>query len=173
MSASASRSNLADIYSQSEIGRFVAIRGKKGDVARATLHTVSNIGISKDNAMKLAMIMKRDYAKKVVGIYPQVVKYHPHCQGALLSLVINRGDGLTGSTSLQTARRSEMKNIQTSFANGTPEEIPQLLRSMKPLWDESLKDSRFIKNYPGLVIRRENEAVFFERGLTCTCFANK
>ncbi|MDR1463300.1 MAG: pesticin C-terminus-like muramidase [Azoarcus sp.] len=168
------RNNLSGIYAQSEIDRFVTVRGKRGDDARTELNTVNNISISRDNAMRLAMIMKRDYAKKVVAVYPQVVKYHPHCQGAMLSLVINRGNALTASTTLAIARRKEMKDIQTSFANGMPEEIPQLLRNMKVLWTPELPNNpRFITAYAGLVTRREKEAVFFERGLTCICFSEK
>ena len=80
--------------------------------------------------------------------YPGVV------QGALLSLVFNRG------TSLQGGRREEMRKIRELLATGstkeqTLEEIATQFR--KILW--------IGKGLDGLVIRREREARWVESAI--------
>ena len=71
--------------------------------------------------------------------------------------VDNRGASLSSRDS-----RREMREIQENLAADTPEKVPQRLRSMKRLWEG--------KGLAGLLIRREQEAVFFERGLECDCW---
>ncbi len=46
------------------------------------------------------------YAESMVSIYPEILNYHSHCQGVLLSLVYNRGGSMKGGS------RREMKDIQ-------------------------------------------------------------
>ncbi|VEH68006.1 Uncharacterised protein [Rodentibacter pneumotropicus] len=117
---------------------------------------LSDITITKENAKKLAVIVKNRYAESVVSIYPEILKYHPHCQGVLLSLVYNRGISLEGTS------RKEMKDIQNVLKKGNANEIPSLLRSMKRLWTTSQNR--------GVAIRREEEAKWFEKGVKCDCF---
>ena len=117
---------------------------------------MSDITITKENAKRLAIVVKRRYAESVVSIYPEILKYHPHCQGSLLSLVYNRGSSLKGSS------RQEMKDIQKSLEEDNASVVPSLIRSMKRLWNSS--------SNRGLVTRRENEAKWFEKGVKCDCF---
>jgi hypothetical protein len=154
---------LAGLYSPGEIEILKISLGKKGAEARAHLATVRHIAINKDNALKLAVIMKKRYAQQIVDIYPEVINLHPDCQGALLSLVINRGNALSGTTPAKTAARLEMKQIQEDFINDKIEMIPSRLRDMTRLWrDDSTRR--------GVAIRREKEADFFEGALTCKCW---
>jgi hypothetical protein len=154
---------LAGLYAPGEIEILKTSLGKKGAEARAHLATVRHIAINKDNALKLAVIMKKRYAQQVVDIYPEVINLHPDCQGALLSLVINRGNALSGTTPAKTAARLEMKQIQEDFINDKIEMIPSRLRDMTRLWrDDSTRR--------GVAIRREKEADFFEDALTCKCW---
>lgn len=91
--------------------------------------------------------MKARYAQLVVDVYPSIVELHPHCQGAVLSLVINRGNSFTKPS---VESRLEMREIAEALLEGAPEKIPSRLRSMKRLWE----------GRPGLnelVIRRERE----------------
>jgi GH24 family phage-related lysozyme (muramidase) len=86
-----------------------------------------------------------------MDVYPGVV------QGALLSLVFNRG------TSLQGGRREEMRKIRELLATGstkeqTLEEIATQFRKMKSLW--------IGKGLDGLVIRREREARWVESAMS-------
>ena len=77
-------------------------------------------------------------------------------QGALLSLVFNRG------TSLEGGRREEMRKIRDLLASNASqsqilEEIATQLRKMKSLW--------IGKGLDGLVIRREKEARWVESAI--------
>ncbi|WIE50473.1 pesticin C-terminus-like muramidase [Pseudomonas sp. GM17] len=155
--------DLEGLYTADEITSLKGALGKKGQDARDYVHNVSSISISKDNALKLALIMKKRYAQQVVDVYPQAINLHPDCQGALLSLVINRGNALSGTTPAKAEKRLEMKQIKEDFDAGKPELIPSRFRSMKRLWENNSSTS-------GLVTRREKEAVFFEEALKCNCW---
>ena len=74
--------------------------------AQALVNSLSDIIINKDKAYQMVMIVKKRYAEDTLKVYPDILKYHPHCQGAILSLVYNRYIGLKGD------RRKEMKEIQ-------------------------------------------------------------
>ncbi|EKM0378343.1 hypothetical protein PTT41_004070 [Cronobacter turicensis] len=100
------------------------------------------------------MKMKAKYAQIVVDTYPKVLSTHPHCQGALLSLVINRGASFTNPS---IASRIEMKNMQTDFIKDYLVDVPAQIRSMKKLWVG--------KGLDGLINRREGEVRLFEEGL--------
>lgn len=154
---------LRGIYSAHEIEELKGALGKKGQDARDFVHNVSSISISRDNALKLAVIMKKRYAQQVVDVYPKAVDLHPDCQGVLLSLVVNRGNALSGSTPAKAEKRLEMKQIKEDFDSGKPELIPSRLRSMKRLWENNPATV-------GVATRREKEAVFFEEALKCNCW---
>lgn len=154
---------LKDLYTADEIESLKGALGKKGQDARDYVHNVSSISISKDNALKLAVIMKKRYAQQVVDVYPKAINLHPDCQGVLLSLVVNRGNALTGNTPAKAQKRIEMKQIKEDFDSGKPELIPSRLRSMKRLWENDPQTA-------GVATRREKEAVFFEEALKCNCW---
>ncbi|MNQ24040.1 hypothetical protein D3C85_372210 [compost metagenome] len=138
------------------------VLGKKGAAARSHLSQVRHIAISKEHALKLAIIMKKRYAQQVVDIYPESMTLHPDCQGALLSLVINRGKALTHRNPENTSR-IEMKQIQDDLKNKENHLIPSRLRSMKRLWENNPAQR-------GVAIRREKEAIYFEDALKCNCW---
>ncbi|EDO25688.1 predicted protein [Nematostella vectensis] len=153
---------LSDLYTASEIESLKTALGKKGANARNHLSQVSNIAINKENALKLAVIMKKRYAQQVVDIYPSSINLHPDCQGALLSLVINRGKALTHRDPENTSRL-EMKQISEDLEANNIHLIPSRLRSMKRLWENNPAQR-------GVATRRENEAVYFEEALECSCW---
>jgi hypothetical protein len=142
-------------YTSSQIQRLLKAQGKRGLAAQALVNSLSDIIINKDKAYQMVMIVKKRYAEDTLKVYPDILKYHPHCQGAILSLVYNRYIGLKGD------RRKEMKEIQDDLKkNG--KKVPLFLRSMKRLW--TTKANR------GLQARREDEAKIFEKGLKCECY---
>jgi GH24 family phage-related lysozyme (muramidase) len=153
-SAATVRNELAGLYTLDETDRLVAVTGKTGNTARAALPHVADIGISQENAAYLALITFGRYAEHTVDIYPQVMKFHPHCQGALLSLVINRGASFIAPS---VDSRREMREIRQDFVDGRPENIPGRLESMKRLWQHS--------GQGGLLKRRDGEAALFRKGL--------
>lgn len=150
---------LAGIYTPAEISILKTAQGKKGADARSHLSHVSHIAISQENAMKLAAVMKKRYAQQVVDVYPQAVNLHPDCQGALLSLVINRGNSFTRPS---VESRKEMAEIREDLDSGNIHLIPGRIRSMKRLWTDSTNR--------GVAIRRDREADFFEGSVECTCW---
>lgn len=86
--------DLAKFYTKDQIERLMIAQGKKGNNAHNLIQKLSDITITKDNALKLAIVLKTRYANQVLSIYPETLTLHPHCQGVLLSLVFNRGPGL-------------------------------------------------------------------------------
>ncbi|WP_286389224.1 pesticin C-terminus-like muramidase [Acinetobacter indicus] len=149
------KKDLASYYTLGQIQRLLKAQGKKGIAAQKLVDSLSDIIITKDKAYQMVMIVKKRYAENTLKVYPDILKYHPHCQGAILSLVYNRYIGLKGD------RRREMKEIQDDLkSNG--KKVPSLLRSMKRLW--TTKANR------GLQARREEEAKIFEKGLKCECY---
>jgi hypothetical protein len=85
---------------------------------------------------------------------PNLDRLHPHCYGALLSLVFNRGTPFRNPD----LRYAEMREICRLMERGTPDTlagIPAQLRSMKRIWGEG----------SSLAKRREGEAQLFELGL--------
>ncbi|MDH1263851.1 hypothetical protein [Pseudomonas sp. GD03944] len=150
---------LSDIYTPAEISILKTAQGLKGAAARNHLSHVMHISISQDNAMKLAVTMKKRYAQQVVDVYPQAINLHPDCQGALLSLVINRGNSFTRPS---VESRKEMTEIRDDFDLGNIHLIPGRIRSMKRLWTDATNR--------GVAIRREREAVYFESSMECKCW---
>ncbi len=156
-SAAQIRKDLGTYYSSEDVDKFVAVAGLKKSDAKDKLPTVSTISISKDDALNLAFDLKKRYADNVVDIYPESIKLHPHCQGALLSLIFNRGHN-----NIHTATRRELGEIQDALKAGEYEKIPASIRSMKRVWEG--------KNLGGLLKRRDREADLFEEGLKCDCW---
>lgn len=154
------RRDLKDIYSPQVLERLIGVVGKKGDDARDVVGSVSDIKISKDLALNLASNMKARYAQLMVDVYPSIVELHPHCQGAILSLVVNRGNSFTRPDVLS---RVEMKQIADDLEASHPDKVPLRLRAMKRLWQGKA-------SLRGLILRREEEAKLFERGLKCNCW---
>ncbi|SPL69679.1 pesticin C-terminus-like muramidase [Acinetobacter stercoris] len=160
-SAAQIRKDLSPYYTAEQIDRLVSVaQGKKGAAARNVLPKISNITITKDKATEMIVSVKKRYANQVVDIYPEVLELHPHCQGALLDLIYNRGNGLKDMPKQLT--RSHMREIRDAFKAGTPEKIPDILRNMSKLWVG--------KGLNGLVNRRKDEATWFEKGLKCDCY---
>lgn len=146
---------LSGYFTTSQIARLEKAIGLTGSDALAIIPSLSDITISKEDAVSLAMKMKSKYAQIVVDTYPEVLTTHPHCQGAMLSLVINRG---TSFNKPSVESRVEMKNIHDDFVSGNLSDIPNQFRSMKRLWVG--------KGLDGLIVRREDEAKLFEEGLS-------
>lgn len=84
------------------------------------------------------------FARLTRSTYPEIEKLPADTQAALLSLVFNRGNKLTGDS------RKEMASIQPLVKNGDLKGIADQIRAMKRLWNKA--------TLPGLHIRRDKEA---------------
>lgn len=84
------------------------------------------------------------YFAMTKAIYPQLETLNEDTQGALVSMVYNRGAKIEGDS------RKEMKAIVDLVAKQDYEGIAHQIESSKRLWEH--------KNLDGLVLRREAEA---------------
>ena len=89
------------------------------------------------------------FGKMTDGAFPGITRTHGHVQGAMLSIVFNRGASLSGSS------RREMLAIRGHLQAGRVKRVPGEIRSMKRLWVG--------KGLDGLLRRREAEARLIER----------
>lgn len=133
--------------SAGDIQLLQSVAGKTGQAAKAILHTVQSVKVNFDTAIKVFYHSNLpDFAKKTKKTFPGVEKLPPDAQGALMSLVYNRGTALEGDS------RREMKAIVPLVASGNLAGIATQLRAMKRLWPQ----------FKGLRDRREKEAVLVE-----------
>ena len=154
------RSDFDGFFAEDEITRLLTALGKQGDAARKFIPSLSDIKISEPKALEMAKRVKKRYAQFTVDAFPGTTKLHPHCQGALLSLVYNRGAQLEDKPGQKS--RAHMRNIRAAIENKNLPEVAVQLRAMKVLWEGTGND--------GLLKRREKEAVLFEKGMTCDCW---
>ncbi len=143
--------------SKEQLDRLKQAVGKSGPAAAQMCRQFEDIKISAEAADDVF------YRCSVPKYYQQTLETFPHMdafpgvvQGALLSLVFNRG------TSLEGGRREEMRRIRDLLASGSPkrqtlEEIAGQFRKMKSIWAG--------KGLDGLVIRREKEARWVESAI--------
>lgn len=136
--------------SQADLQTLLTVAGKKGDVCKGLIPSVKGIKIPYDKAYSVFyQSTLPSFAGQTRKAYPGVEKLPPDAQGALLSLVYNRGAAIDA-----TDRRKEMKAIVELVKNGNVKAIGAQIRSMKRLWDP--------KKQKGLIVRREQEAVLAE-----------
>ncbi|AYY97214.1 lytic transglycosylase domain-containing protein [Burkholderia multivorans] len=154
------RSDFDGFFTEDEITRLLTALGKRGDEARKFIPSLTDIKISEPKALEMAKRVKKRYAQFTVDAFPGTAKLHPHCQGALLSLVYNRGAQLEDKPGQKS--RAHMRNIRAAIENKNLPEVAVQLRAMKVLWEGTGND--------GLLKRREKEAVLFEKGMTCDCW---
>ena len=157
------RKDLAQFYTPAQIERLVKVQGLKGTVAQNATAGIQDIKISKDTSIQMALFVKKRYSQWAVDIYPELLNLHPHCQGALLSLVFNRGKGLQDPPpGKKGLTRKHMRQISEALKSGKIETIPDTLRDMAHLWEGG--------SAPGLPPRRRGEADWFEKGMKCDCY---
>ncbi len=123
--------------------------GKRGIAAKNRAVQFQDIVIMKDDAETIFVNRNLPlYAFKTEMAFPGIDRLPPDAQGALVSLVFNRGASMEGD------RRSEMRAIRDAVPQGDLREIANQLRSMKRLWAN--------KGLDGLLRRREAEAELVE-----------
>ena len=151
-----SKQELADAWgatlSPAQLSLLQSTCGKKGVGCKDLIPGLKSIKIGYDTAVKIFYQHTLPAcARDVKRTYPGIEKLPPDTQGAILSLIYNRGPLIN-----DTDRRKEMKALKTIIAAGDLNDIAAQLRSMKRLWDP--------KKQKGLITRRENEALLAENG---------
>lgn len=145
------RSDWGDCLSAGDCDALVAVIGLKGADAKARAAAVKAIIIKRADADRV--FMERSIPKaqmETAAAFPGVEKLPADAQGALVSLVYNRGGGMGVQGKPSWDGRREMRAIRDAVARGDLQEIAAQLRSMKRLWEG--------KGLDGLVKRRDAEA---------------
>ncbi len=132
-----------------ELARLKAVVGMTGIAAknRATLFADIRIAVAAAESVFFNRTIPL-HALRTEQALPGVTDLPDDAQGALLSLVFNRGTSMVGD------RRREMLAIRNAVPRKDLREMAVQLRSMKRLWVG--------KNLDGLIRRREAEARLVE-----------
>jgi GH24 family phage-related lysozyme (muramidase) len=150
------RNAFQGIASESEITAMQSVSGLKGKKAYYNgLPKVRNsIRFTYEQAEE---VFKRDslprFTKQTADAFALTkTRLHPHSNGALTSLVFNRGPSLAN-----TDQRKEMRWIKHNISIKREDKVPSDIRSMKRLWSYT--------KLKGLHLRRDAEAKLFQEGL--------
>lgn len=129
-----------------DVDALLRVCGLTGTAARDRLPDVAHVRVPLATAREVfaASTLPR-FARLVREAYPGAEALPPDAQGALLSLVYNRGASLDDSD-----RRREMRTIRDWVAAGDLPGIADQLLAMKRLWDPA--------RLGGLHRRRDDEA---------------
>ncbi len=142
------------IASPSEVRTLQGVAGLKGREAYYACRRIRHsVYISYPDALKVfrEVTIPRYAGKTAKAFNLAKGRLHSHSNGALVSLVFNRGGSMKGK------RRMEMRWIRHNLATKHDERVPGDIRHMKRLWS--------YRNLKGLHLRRDAEARMFERGI--------
>ena len=143
-----------DYVTDEELQLLMNASGKKGQSASNYARSIRNrVDISWDAAKAVfeEETIPR-YSKLALAAFPDLDMAHPHIQGAILSIVFNRGSKVDNSD-----RRREMKAIKHLIKNKRYDLIPDEIKNMKRLWRG--------KGLDGLLKRRDAEAALVKKAL--------
>lgn len=132
--------------SDNDVDALLGTQGVKGEAAKAILARVKHIVVPLDEAKQVyyTSTLPR-FAKETRRVYEGIEKLPADAQGALLSLVFNRGASMADRSS-----RREMRAIRGLVTAKDLLGIAAQIRAMKRLWDRD--------RLPGLHVRRDKEA---------------
>ena len=135
--------------SSDEINRLKDVIGLAGENARERAGEFRDIEIKRADAEQVFKERTLPlYSQKTEDAFPGLDQLPANAQGALVSLVFNRGTKMDGDS------RREMRAVQEAVAAGDLQEIANQIRAMKRLWVG--------KNLDGLLKRRDAEADLVE-----------
>jgi GH24 family phage-related lysozyme (muramidase) len=135
-----------------EIDRLKDVIGLSGDKASQRAREFGDIRIKRPDAEQVFRERTLPlYSQRTEKAFPGLDQLPAAVQGALVSLVFNRGPGMNGDS------RREMRAVRDAVADGDLQEIADQIRSMKRLWEG--------KNLGGLLKRRDAEADLVESAI--------
>jgi hypothetical protein len=148
---------------------LLACSGFKGSEAKEKCSTaiIRSINVPYQNAFEV--FVKRTvprFAKDTITAFPNVTQLHPDAQGALLSLVFNRGSRLNdvGAKENKEHARQEMRTIAEACTKADYSTIAASLISMKRLWDGVPDFSGDNEPKLGGVLRRRDKEAELVKG---------
>lgn len=144
------------ILSEKEIQLLQSVAGMKGRSAyyNGLPKVKNNVHVSYEQAERIffrdSLPRFAELTKKAFSLSEDTL--HPHSNGALVSLVFNRGSLVDYSD-----RRKEMAWIKYNISIGREDLVPGNIQHMKRLWSYN--------KLKGLHLRRDAEAKMFQRGI--------
>lgn len=143
---------------EQDVAKLASACGVTGASASGLAARLSSVTIGYETAERVFFACSvPDFVGQTEGALLNTGLLGPDCLGALVSLTYNRGPSFNADGD----RFREMRAIRLHMTNREFRSIPAELRSMKRIWQGDA-------NAKGLVVRREAEAVLFERGLVRT-----
>ena len=139
-----------DLLDAATIERLCRTIGLSGDDAKAAAKQLGDVKIPIAAGQKV--FFERSvprYQERTAKAFPGLEKLPADAQGALVSLVYNRGTSFKGDS------RREMRAIRDLVPQCDLKNIAAQIRSMKRLWEG--------KGLSGLIRRREDEAALIEQ----------
>jgi GH24 family phage-related lysozyme (muramidase) len=135
-----------------EIERLKDVINLSGDKAAQRAKEFGDIKIKRADAEQVFKERTLPlYSQKTENAFPGVDQLPAAVQGALVSLVFNRGPGMNGDS------RREMRAVRDAVADADLQEIADQIRAMKRLWEG--------KGLDGLLKRRDAEADLVESAI--------
>jgi hypothetical protein len=111
------------------LNRLAQCAGVTGTRARRLVPSVNDIEVQWEAGFAVFQAVSiPKFWRQTQAVFPGVDQLHPNCQGALLSLVFNRGGSLSGE------RRREMRAVRERVPQGDYRGIAEQIRAMKRLW---------------------------------------
>ena len=139
--------------SSDEIDRLKTAIGLTGGSAQQRASQFRDITVTREQAVEVFKNRTLPlHSKRTEDAFPGVDQLPPDAQGALVSLVFNRGPSMAGDG------RSEMRAVRDAVAQGDLREIAKQIRAMKRIWVGQGLD--------GLLKRRDAEADLVESAIT-------
>ena len=136
--------------SDNDLALLMKGSGLKKNAAKQKVTEMKNVTVSFHDAVEVFINTLEKYAINALKVYPGLDQLFYDAQGAIISLVYNRGTLIDNSD-----RRKEMKELIDCIAKKDYEKIAFQIRSMKRLWN--------INKSRGLILRREDEAILVEK----------
>lgn len=135
-----------------QIERLKTAIGIKGERARQRASEFRDITVTRAQAVEVFTNKTLPlHSQRTEGAFPGVDQLPADAQGALVSLVFNRGPAMGGDS------RAEMRAVRDAVAQGDLQEIANQIRAMKRLW--------IGKGLDGLLRRRDAEADLVESAI--------
>ena len=129
-SAATIRADWSEHIAEPNLGRLVACAGKTGLAAKSARATVKDIVVPWEAAFAVFQAVTiPKFTNQTRTAFPGYDELNANCQGALLSLVFNRGGAMSGN------RRIEMREIRDNLVPIKDYEgIATQIKKMKRLW---------------------------------------
>lgn len=149
-------SDWAGCFTPEQFARLREAIGRKGTDAESLAKRLADIKCKPADSRRVLLECSiPEYVEKTRQAFPGFDELPLDAQGALVSLVYNRGAGMKDSAG--SDKRLEMRVIRELVPSGNLAGIAAQLRSMKRLWVG--------KNMAGLLRRRDAEAALVESSM--------